>query len=300
MTSTVLPMIPTLSTTFPHSSDWIYEVKYDGYRGILTWDGTSIKLTSRNGKDLNKKFKILHDSLSQLFRENKIPPCSLDGEVCVLKNLYTADFEGLHKGKKEKSSFMAFDILYSERNPVFSNTLEQRKESLHYVMDKLPPNKTIYEVQYYDKADILWNSIKDHNGEGMICKRIGSPYHEGKRTKDWLKVKNWKSAIVFLYAFNPHNGYFHTAVNRSGEIYEVAQFSHGLNSEERTALLEIIKRNKIEEKTGLTFVKPGIVLELEFLDLYKEKLRQPRFHRFCFDMSWEDCTWDNIQSLWKT
>ncbi|QHA91524.1 RNA ligase family protein [Bacillus sp. N1-1] len=299
MTSTYLPMLPTLTASIPHTANWLYEVKYDGYRTFLYWDGNTITLTSRNGHNFNKKFQFLHQSLINLFKENNIPLCVLDGEVCVLKNRYFANFEALHTGQEDNLSFMAFDLIEFFDDVLLSTPLNNRKTYLQKVMKKFPPNNSIYYVDSYNDADPLWNLITSHNGEGMVCKKADSIYSPGKRTKNWLKVKNWKIAFVFLHAYDQTNGYFHVAVKRSGDIYQVANFTHGLRSEERTALFEVMKLNKVYEKAGLTYVDPGIVIQLKYLDLYKEKLRHPRFHQFCFDRSWEECTWDNIQSQWE-
>ncbi|WP_347550805.1 non-homologous end-joining DNA ligase [Pseudalkalibacillus hwajinpoensis] len=296
MTRSLLPMLPTLSSSFPGSEGWIYEVKYDGYRAILDWDGETIQITSRNGHHLNKRFQILHDALSSLFVTYNIIPCCLDGEICILKNEYCADFESLHKRKEKPITFMVFDLLTLEKKLLLSSPLHERKKALQQVLQGLPDNRSIAMVHMHETIDGLWELVQHYKGEGVVCKKHNSLYREGKRTENWLKIKNWKSATVFLNAYDHRNGYFHTAVKRSGGIYEIARFSHGLSSEERGALLEIIKGNTSKEKQSLSYVKPGIVLELEYLDLYNEMLRHPRFKRFCFQKPWEDCTWETIQS----
>ena len=292
-------MLLTLTTSVPHTANWLYEVKYDGYRAILEWNGSRIILTSRNGHNLNDTFQFLSLSLTKLFKEASIPPCVLDGEVCVVKNMFFANFEALHTGERENLSFMGFDLLELNEDTFLSTPLQQRKMHLKQVINNLPPNKSIYYVDSYSEDAPLWKLITSNNGEGMICKKADSYYTPGKRSKEWLKVKNWKIAIVFLHAFDQSNGYFHVAVNRAGEIYKVGTFSHGLRSEERSVLIEVVKRNRASEKSGVMYVNPGIVLTLKYLDLYKEKLRHPRFDKFCFEKSWEECTWENIQSQWE-
>ncbi|MCA0172351.1 non-homologous end-joining DNA ligase [Bacillus sp. RAR_GA_16] len=300
MTSPYLPMLLTLTASMPHTPNWLYEVKYDGYRAILNWNGHQLLLTSRNGHSFDQKFEFLTHSLTTLFQQANIPSCILDGEICVIENRYLANFEALHTGEKKNLSFMAFDLLELNHKVFLTTPLQERKTRLKQVIDNLPSSKKIYYVEAYSEADILWERIISNNGEGMICKKTDSMYTPAKRSKQWLKLKNWKIAYVFLHAFDQGNGYFHVAINRDGEIYEVGTFSHGIRSEERSVLIEVIKRNQISEKSGVAYVKPGIVLALKYIDLYKEKLRQPRFGQFCFEKSWEDCTWENIQSQWTT
>lgn len=298
MTSSYLPMLLTLTSSVPHTTNWLYEVKYDGYRAILNWNGHQIILTSRNGYSFDQKFQFLSCSLTKLFQEASIPSCILDGEICVIENMYLANFEALHTGEKKDLSFMAFDLLGLKQEVFLTTPLQERKTHLKQVIDKLPSSKSVYYVESYSEADPLWERITANNGEGMVCKKTNSTYTPAKRSKQWLKLKNWKIAYVFLHAFDQSNGYFHVAVIRSGEIYQVGTFSHGLHSEERSVLIEVVKRNQVFEKSGVTYVNPGIVLALKYMDLYKEKLRQPRFGQFCFEKSWEDCTWINIQSQW--
>ena len=299
MTSPYLPMLLTLTTSVPHTANWLYEVKYDGYRAILDWNGHHIIITSRNGHNFGQKFQLLSRSLTELFNEACIPSCVLDGEVCVIENRFSANFEALHTGEKKNLSFMAFDLLEFNQEVLLTTPLQQRKRHLKQVIDKLPSSKSVYYVESYSDADALWQLITSHNGEGMICKKTDSVYTPARRSKQWLKLKNLKMAYVFLHAFDQSNGYFHIAVKRDGEIYQVGTFSHGLRSEERSVLIEVVKRNQIFEKSGVTYVNPGIVLAIKYIDLYKEKLRQPRFGQFCFEKSWEDCTWENIRSQWE-
>ncbi|MBN8207180.1 non-homologous end-joining DNA ligase [Bacillus sp. NTK071] len=301
MSSSMLPMIPTLSHSFPTNEDeWIYEVKYDGYRAILEWDGKALFLTSRNGHNLNSRFPTLHDNLFSLLKKQEIDTCIMDGEICMLTNNYRADFESLHKRKENNLSFISFDLLKKDEALLTSSPLLARKKELHHLLDNGTDQNVLIEIAFSASAQNLFELVNSHKGEGVVCKKIDSLYKVGKRTKNWLKVKNWKIAFVFLYAYEKANGYFYTGVIREGEIYEVGHFSHGLSSEEREALLEVIKRNKTKEANGFIYVQPRIVLELEYLDLYNEKLRQPRFKQFCFQTSWEVCTWDTIQSSLMT
>ncbi|MDP4550743.1 non-homologous end-joining DNA ligase [Alkalihalobacillus macyae] len=300
MSKPLLPMIPKLSHSFPTNDDWIYEVKYDGYRSILAWDGKTLSLTSRNGHDLNSRFAPLHDNLALLLLNHQIDPCILDGEICMLSNTYRADFESLHKRKEKNLSFICFDMLKKGEVSLIASPLVTRKDELRRLFKNIPNQDILIEISFSPSAQDLFELVKNHNGEGVVCKKVHSVYREGKRTSNWLKVKNWKSAYVFLYAYEKANGYFYTGVKREGEIYEVGHFSHGLSSEEREALLQVIKRNKIKEANGFIYVQPAIVLELVFIDLYNETLRQPRFKQFCFQTSLEVCTWDTIQSSLMT
>lgn len=301
MSNQMLPMIPTLSHSFPTNEDnWIYEVKYDGYRAILAWDGQALCLTSRNGHNLNSRFPTLHDNLSSILMNQEINPCIIDGEICILTNNYRADFESLHKRKEKNISFIGFDLLKKGEALLTSSPLLARKKELRHLLENVSDQNVLIEIAFSPTAQYLFELVSNHNGEGVVCKKTDSLYRVGKRTRNWLKVKNWKSAFVFLYAYEKANGYFYTGVKREGEIYEIGHFSHGLSSEEREALLEVIKRNKTKETNGFIYVQPRIVLELEYLDLYNEKLRQPRFKQFCFQTSWEVCTWDTIQSSLMT
>ncbi|MFC0273550.1 DNA ligase D [Metabacillus herbersteinensis] len=311
------PMLPTLSTEVPKGSEWVYETKYDGFRAILIIKETTIDLISRNGKDLNQAFPEIIAYIETIKAKlSPFLPLTLDGEVSCLKSQHFASFEHIQirgrlkskdkiaqASKEQPCHFLAFDLLMIKGETLVNQPLQARKQELETLFSnvKLPTKvdnhntDLIQYVPYVTEYSKLWKKIKSEDGEGVIAKRLQSKWEAGSRTKQWLKIKNYKQAIFFITGYDKVNGYFHVAVLKNKQVLSVGVFSHGISSEERDALLTTIKQNMREESRQLIEMDPAICIEIQFLSLYKGQLREPSFFAFRFDKQWEECTWEQLQ-----
>ncbi|MCM3408713.1 DNA ligase D [Metabacillus litoralis] len=310
------PMLPTLHADIPTGSDWIYETKYDGFRSILTITNTSIELMSRNEKSLNDNFPEIINEVKKLHKAfEPFLPITLDGELVYLETPHFSNFELLqirgrlknkekilHEAEKHPCRFLAFDLLELKGNSLQSNTLKERKSELKNLFKALNlgttvDTKTSNLFQYVPCTtdySTLWQEMKLEDGEGIIAKQHKGKWEAGVRTKQWLKIKNYKRACFFITGYDKENGYFHVGVYAKNNIIQAGVFSHGISSQERDALLQIIRENKQSETANFIEIKPAIVVELQFLSLYKNQLREPSFFTFRFDYHVEDCTWDML------
>lgn len=310
------PMLPTLHADIPTGSDWIYETKYDGFRSILTITNTSIELMSRNEKSLNDSFPEIINEVEKLHKVfEPFLPITLDGELVYLETPHFSNFEFLqirgrlknkekilHEAEKHPCRFLAFDLLELKGNSLQSNTLKERKSELKNLFKALNlgtavDTKTSNLLQYVPCTtdySTLWKEMKLEDGEGVIAKQQKGKWEAGIRTKQWLKIKNYKRACFFITGYDKENGYFHVGVYSKNNIIQAGVFSHGISSQERDALLQIIRENKQSETANFIEIKPAIVVELQFLSLYKDQLREPSFFTFRFDYHVEDCTWDML------
>ncbi|MBD8067453.1 DNA ligase D [Bacillus sp. PS06] len=312
------PMLPTLIFEAPKGSDWLYEIKYDGFRTLLYWDHGRIELISRNGNLLNEQFPEIIEycrDQERLFSEDF--PLIIDGEVCILESSYKASFEQIQiRGRlknKEKiaatsaikpAHFLAFDLLLIQDKSIMTDPFINRKKQLEDLFLKhnlmkivdIQQNQLLQLIPYHSSFQEIWEKVQAEQSEGIIAKKRNSPWEEGKRTTSWYKIKNWQRGNFFITGYDQANGFFHVSVLRDKEIYEIGLFSNGLASEERDALLQVIRQNQHEgTKIGYVSVNPGICVELLYLELYKEQLRQPSFSKFQFDIDWSECTWENLQ-----
>ncbi|MFD2213222.1 DNA ligase D [Metabacillus endolithicus] len=310
------PMLPTLHADIPTGSDWIYETKYDGFRSILTITNTSIELMSRNEKSLNDNFPEIINEVKKIHKAfEPFLPITLDGELVYLETPHFSNFELLqirgrlknkekilHEAEKHPCRFLAFDLLKLKGNSLQSNTFKERKSELKNLFKALKlgttvDTKTSNLLQYVPCTtdySTLWKEMKLEDGEGVIAKQQKGKWEAGVRTKQWLKIKNYKRACFFITGYDKENGYFHVGVYSKNNIIQVGVFSHGISSQERHALLQIIRENKHSETANFIEIKPAIVVELQFLSLYKDQLREPSFFTFRFDYHVEDCTWDML------
>uniref|UniRef100_A0ABV6KY41 DNA ligase (ATP) n=1 Tax=Robertmurraya beringensis TaxID=641660 RepID=A0ABV6KY41_9BACI len=309
------PMLPTLTFEVPQGDNWNYEVKYDGFRALLFWD-KEIKLISRNGNSLLEIFpeiKIYLEKNYEVFKT--FLPLVLDGELVDLENEYKADFSSiqvrgrmrskkkiLEKALHNPCRFLVFDLLSINGNLCSDRKYVDRKKSLLKLFkdSQLPttPNPLstdlIQLIPAYKDYQAVWEQVVLHDGEGIVAKQDSNQWEEGKRTTLWLKFKNFKYVSCFVTAYEKSNGYFYVGVFRDTKIYQIGQFLFGIKPEEKQALFQIIKDNKSSEDDRFIYVQPAICLEIKYLELYDEQMREPHFERFRFDLTPKDCTYDKF------
>lgn len=310
------PMLPSLTFDRPVHPDWLYEVKYDGFRALLEWNTEGITLTSRNGKPLIPQFPEIEEFLMQYQREfEPFLPLQLDGELVLLENPCKANFSGIQVRGRLKSEkkisvqaqnapcqLMIFDALQLSGKPLHAEPFTKRKkeliklfEKLHFIQEADPySNQLVQLVKAYDDFEMLWEKVVLFDGEGIVAKQQNSLWEEGKRSIQWLKYKNWKYVSCFITSLEKTNGYFYVGVYQDKKIHPIGQVLFGFKPEEKQALQQTIKQNKIKEDEQFVYVEPAICLEVKYLELYDGQLREPHFDRFRFDLEPADCTNDRF------
>lgn len=135
-------MLPTLKSIAPLTSDWLFEIKYDGFRAILDWDHNTIHLWSRNEKDLLPQFPEIKEYLLSIYDQFKdVLPLIFDGELVVLENEGKANFGELQKRGRMKSldriqqvaykrpcTYLVFDLLTINGNTLIDQSYLERKK----------------------------------------------------------------------------------------------------------------------------------------------------------------------------
>jgi len=308
------PMLPSLTFDLPIQSDWLYEVKYDGFRAILEWNSKGITLTSRNGKDLFPQFPEIKEFLLQHEKHFKpFLPLQLDGELVSLENTLKANFSAIQVRGRLKSEkkimeqstqspcrLMVFDLLMLNGKTFYSQSFHKRKAALSklfktigFELDPDPYNdQRLQFVSAYEDFNELWEKVVLYDGEGIIAKDKNSLWEEGKRSLQWLKYKNWKYVSCFITSFEKTNGYFYLGVYKEKEILPIGQVLFGFKPEEKDALKQTIKQNMVREDAQFIYVNPAICLEVKYLELYNNQLREPHFDRFRFELEAAECTFD--------
>jgi bifunctional non-homologous end joining protein LigD len=165
--------------------DWLFEVKWDGYRALATID-TDRKMTviSRNGLDLLARFPDLAaigDAFDTL-------PVLFDGEICVLDERGRSSFQGLQSYEPGKGglTFIAFDLLYADGRDLRALPLEERKARLEEAI--LPDQGVLYSQHVIGAGKEFFALAKREGLEGIIGKRRDAPYVSA-RSRAWVKIK---------------------------------------------------------------------------------------------------------------
>src|SRR5712671_1375538 len=180
--SFVSPMECLAVPRVPDSSEWIYEVKLDGFRaiGMKLANGT-LALYSRRGKLLNRKFPDVTEAL------NVLPSSTvIDGEVVALDDAGRPDFGLLTRSRTSapRIRFYVFDLLCLEEQDVMGMPLLERRN----LLESLPMNPPIKLLEYFQtSASKILQLVRQHGLEGVVAKRIDSPYEPGRRSGAWVK-----------------------------------------------------------------------------------------------------------------
>lgn len=307
--SYVEPMLAMMGEPFD-SPDYIYEIKWDGYRCIAFLDNGT-RLQSRNQKDLTMVFP----ELSQIHRHFPKPGVIIDGEIIALRDGKPSFLELQKRGqlrnqeniklaaKKTPVLFIAFDLLYFNFQSICKKELSFRRELL---LNSCSDKNELIISRFIEKDGVdYFRAISQMGMEGVIAKKKDSLYLPGKRIKSWVKFKRKlkENFIICGFTLNPTSrgelsslilGAYH-----EDKLKFFGMVGIGFTRQELLIFKEELKKIQTEicpftggplkqEKTVWT--KPIIVCEVEYLELTDEgSLRHPIFKRVRADLTPEDC-----------
>jgi bifunctional non-homologous end joining protein LigD len=184
----VEPMKACVIDKPPASGDWIYEIKFDGYRAIALKNGADVRLFSRNENDFSSKFPAVVDAIASLGAEDAV----IDGEIVALDAKGVSSFQllqALEIGARPPPIFYyAFDLLQLNGGDLRRNPLVERKAQLQQLL-KNAPAPVRFSASFGDSAGKLLKQAKRLGLEGLIGKRADSLYESGKRNGAWIKLK---------------------------------------------------------------------------------------------------------------
>ncbi len=190
----------------PPAGDWIYEIKFDGFRAIAFRDARGTRLLSRNNKDFAQKFPEIVDAVSAVDVRDVI----LDGEVVALDDKGRSSFQLLqaHDLGQERPPlfFYVFDLLQLNGKNLQSLPLTERKAALEKLLAKDAPAAIRYSASLGNEPDTLLAQAKKLGLEGLIGKRPESHYEPGKRTGAWVKLKLHHEQEFVIGGYTPPGG----------------------------------------------------------------------------------------------
>jgi bifunctional non-homologous end joining protein LigD len=185
MPKAVKPMLATpVKEPFDHP-DWIFEVKWDGYRAVAEIRDGDVSLYSRNLLSFNKKFFPVVEALRKFGFD-----AVLDGEIVVVDDQGRPDFQMLQHYQDSGRGhllYYVFDLLYFRGHDLTDLPLQRRKELLKKI---LPSSPRIRFSDHVGKEGVLFYNVAKEKGlEGIVAKHSQSAYETGRRSRQWLKVK---------------------------------------------------------------------------------------------------------------
>lgn len=286
----IKPMLCTLVDEPFDRDNWLFEMKWDGYRAVGAKRGGEVQLYSRNNLDFKDKFAEIAEALKDL-PDNTL----IDGEIVAVDKNGRPHFEALQnwgRAKEGELRYCAFDLLWFKGHDVTSAPLLERKQLLRDVIPKNSP--VVYSDHITNKGKKFFAAIQKQQLEGMVAKRADSPYQQGKRGENWLKIKTHLRQEVIICGFTEPRGsreYLGSLIlglYKDGELTYVGHSGGGIPDNARRDLRAQL--NEIEQKqlpfatnppskgTAVHWVKPQLVCEVSFSEWTKEGyMRHPVF-----------------------
>ncbi|MBY5700572.1 non-homologous end-joining DNA ligase [Rhizobium leguminosarum] len=278
MPNRIEPCLALLKANAPSGPDWIYEIKWDGYRVAVHIEPNSVRIITRGGHDWTDRFPAIAAAARKLGVRTAI----LDGEAVVLDAEGRSDFGALQRslggrrGKKasDDAILYAFDLLYFDGHALTKMELSGRR---HLLEDLIGESEGAIRVSQEVEADgvTLLAAAREHGLEGIVAKHRDSAYRSG-RLGDWLKIKCIQSESFMVVGYEPSTaarggiGSLLLAAYQGDAFVYVG--SVGTGFKERDALelrrmLDTLKTKRAPvavDKKGVVFVQPTLIAEIEY------------------------------------
>jgi bifunctional non-homologous end joining protein LigD len=196
----VTPMAAVTVKKLPEGDEWLYELKWDGYRALLIKDGDDVQIRSRNDKDLT----AMYPGIAAAGRRQKIKQIVLDGEIVALGEDGRPSFQALqHRSSQQKRQivFYVFDLLYADGKDLTGERLEVRRARLPALVNTDAVLRLSADLPG-SAADIV-KALRAAGIEGVIAKRRDSTYQPGERSNDWVKLKLERQQEFVIGGYRP-------------------------------------------------------------------------------------------------
>jgi bifunctional non-homologous end joining protein LigD len=320
MPAAIHPMLATSIDKPFDDPEWLFEIKWDGYRAVSFLKDGKARLVSRNQNDLTARYPELHDLSKFIKGENAI----LDGEIVALDEEGRSSFSlmqqrtGIRQGGRRTAPrgdilvlYYVFDLLYLDGYDLRRIPLEQRKDLLTQIITAGGP---VRFSDHFAQGVALFEAAKQKGLEGILAKRRTSFYEE-RRSHEWLKIKITHTLECVIGGYTQPEGsrqYFGSIVlglyDKQGRLVHVGQAGSGFDQKtlkEISQLLDKLETNRspfyggVDALREVHWVKPKLVAEIKFSEWTHEradgglKLRAPVFLGLRDDKDPAECTFED-------
>ncbi len=319
MPTVIHPMLAIPTAKAFDDPDWLFEIKWDGYRAVAFIEDGRERLVSRSQNDLTAQFPEL-GGLPQFVKAQR---AILDGEIVALDEEGRPSFSliqqrtGFQPGNRRLPRrqgvpvvYYAFDLLYLDGLDLRRVALHQRKQLLQDRIEVGGGEVVHFSDHYAEKGLDLFEAAKQRGLEGIVAKKSSSAYEE-KRSSNWLKIKITQRQECVIGGYTDPEGsreYFGALVlglfDQQGRLIHVGQVGTGFDQKALKEIFARLQRLKTKQNPfygeigGLRqvqFVRPELVAEIKFAEWTHEtaeggmKLRAPVFMGLRADKSAEEC-----------
>lgn len=287
--SFIKPMLATPKSKIFNDAEWIYEMKWDGYRMIAAVDNGDVKCFSRNGESFTKKFKKITRALGDIPQQ-----AILDGEVVALDKKGIPSFQGLQNYPEEKWGelrYYVFDLLFLNGHSTRDLKLTERKS---LIPDVIQGSEGVYYCDHVEgMGTAYYKKAVDAAIEGVVAKKMDSKYKPGDRSEDWLKIKaeDSQEAVICGYTESDADTAFGSlilGIYQEKELTYIGNCGTGFSQNEKGKLRKKFKA--LQRKTspfpddidlkGRTphWLTPKLIAEVNFTEWTEDKkMRHPSF-----------------------
>ncbi|SOB80030.1 ATP-dependent DNA ligase LigD phosphoesterase module /ATP-dependent DNA ligase LigD polymerase module [Sphingomonas guangdongensis] len=269
--------LATLVDHVPGGTGWLHEVKYDGYRALLSVSGGEVRAYTRHGLDWTDRFGPVVEAVAAL----DLPPCLLDGEVVALDKDGRPNFSALQSALKSGAPlhYFAFDLLEQDGEDLTGLSNRDRKERLATLLEGA--SEPIHYAEHIETSgEALYESLCREGYEGIVSKRADAPYR-GTRSRSWLKTKctRRQEFVILGYVESDKKGRdlrsLALGVNEDGTLRYAGRVGTGFDADTRDMLMREFR--PLARKTpagdvpraaarGVTWLRPTLVAEVAYAE----------------------------------
>jgi bifunctional non-homologous end joining protein LigD len=275
------PCLALLKPKAPTGSDWLYEIKWDGYRLQLNKSGTDVTIITRGGHDWTDRFPTIVEAAEAL----PVGTAILDGEAVVLDDAGRSDFGALQQalggrsGKRHASEaiFIAFDCLYLDGHNLQSMEQDARRHLLEGLVPASADDGIRLSQEVEGDGPAIFAAACEHGLEGIIAKHKDEPYRSG-RGGEWVKVKCIQSETFVVVGYE-HSmsaragiGALLLGAMKEGKLTYVGSVGTGFSERNAWPLREqldklVSKKPPVAydgKRKNVVWVRPKLLAEIEF------------------------------------
>jgi bifunctional non-homologous end joining protein LigD len=289
-------MLATAASRLPTGRDWTYEVKWDGYRTLAVLESGSVRLFSRNLKDVTKSYPAVARAVAALRTNSAV----IDGEVVALDEAGRPSFQALHHGAGHRLAFFVFDLLRLNGDDLTGWPLTKRRSHLTTLVRD---SGLLLSEPLPGSPDEIERAIRGMQLEGVVAKRSSSRYEPGRRSPSWIKVRFNRRQEFVIGGYKPAPVNFDSILVGCYEGRRLrfsAKVRAGFRGQARSAVFVRIAAHVVarcpfsnlpnsgsgrwgegitaEDMTRLVWVKPQVVVEVAFVEWTRDGLlRHPQF-----------------------
>jgi len=318
MPTEIHPMLATSVDEPFDGPDWLFEIKWDGYRAVAFIENGKVRLVSRNQNELTARYPELKD----LAKSVKAKTAILDGEVVALDQQGRASFSlmqqrtGFRPGGRRGAAnadvpvlYYAFDLLYLDGYDWRKLPLEGRKKKLASIL--VTQDSLRYSDHYENQGKALFEIAREKGLEGILAKKRDSIYQE-RRSSEWLKIKIRHRVECVIGGYTEPEGsraHFGSVVlglyDKQGRLIHVGQAGSGFNQNSLAEIWKMLQKRETRQKPfygdvealrKVSWVKPELVAEIEYAEWTEgatggsgPKLRAPVFLGLRDDKDPKEC-----------